>query len=204
MRVILSFLLCMAVVNDRSALAASPDSSVSAYETVKSVTDELLARLIVVQPLYESDQEKYFQEIDLSLAPFVDFGGFSRGVMAKYYRRASDEQKSQFVVTFRTALIRTYSKALAEFDNEQIIVLEDDKPQKDPNKARVSLEVHAKDGAIYLIEYSLVWMDEKWKLRNIVIEGINIGLQFRSQFSASMQEHKNDMDSVIQNWNVDV
>jgi len=194
----------MAVVNVSPVLATPPDSKDSAYETVKSVTDELLARLIVVQPLYESDREKYFQEIDISLAPFIDFSGFSRGVMAKYYRRASSDQKTRFVSTFRTALIRTYSKALAEFDNEQIIVLQDNKPQKDPRKARVPLEVHAKDGTIYLIVYSLVWMDEKWKLRNIVIEGINIGLQFKSQFSASMQEHKNNMDDVIENWNVDV
>jgi phospholipid transport system substrate-binding protein len=203
MRIILNFLLCAAVINVSPVLATPPESG-SAYETVKLVTDELLARLIVVQPLYESDREKYFQEIDISLAPFIDFGGFSRGVMAKYYRRASSDQKTRFVSTFRTSLIRTYSKALAEFDNEQIIVLQDDKPQKDPKKARVRLEVHAKDGTIYLIEYSLVWLDEKWKLRNIVIEGINIGLQFRSQFAASMQEHKNDMDNVIDNWNVDV
>lgn len=204
MRIILSFLLCTAVINVSPVLATSPESGESAYETVKSVTDDLLAKLIVVQPLYESDREKFFQEVDSSLGPFIDFGGFSRGVMAKYYRRASSDQKTRFVSTFRTALIRTYSKALAEFDNQQIIVLEDNKPQKDPRKARVSLEVHARDGTIYLIEYSLVWMDEKWKLRNIVIEGINIGLQFRSQFAASMQEHKNDMDNVIKNWNVDV
>lgn len=203
MRIILNFLLCAAVINVSPVLATPPEPG-SAYETVKSVTDELIARLIVVQPLFESDREKYFQEIDASLAPFIDFAGFSRGVMAKYYRRASSDQKTRFASTFRIALIRTYSKALAEFDNEQIIVLQDDKPQKDPMKARVRLEVHAKDGATYLMEYSLVWIDEKWKLRNIVIEGINIGLQFRSQFAASMQEHKNDMDSVIKNWNADV
>jgi phospholipid transport system substrate-binding protein len=204
MRIILSFLLCAAVINVSPVLAALPESGDSAYETVKSITDDLLARLIVVQPLYESDREKFFQEVDISLAPFIDFGGFSRGVMAKYYRRASSDQKTRFVSTFRTALIRTYSKALAEFDNEQIVVLQNDKPQKDPKKARVSLEVHAKDGTIYLIEYSLVLIDGKWKLRNIVIEGINIGLQFRSQFAASMQTHKNDMDNVIDSWNVDV
>lgn len=204
MRIILRFLLCAAVINVSPVLAAPPESGNSAYETVKSITDDLLARLIVVQPLYESNREKFFQEVDISLAPFIDFGGFSRGVMAKYYRRASSDQKTRFVSTFRTALIRTYSKALAEFDNEQIIVLQNNKPQKDPRKARVSLEVHAKDGTIYVIEYSLVLIDGNWKLRNIVIEGINIGLQFRSQFAASMQEHKNDMDSVIKNWNVDV
>ncbi len=204
MRFTLSLIFGLTVVTILPALALPSASTNSAYETVKSVTDELLVKLVEVQPLYENDKEKFFQEIDVSLAPFIDFGGFSRGVMAKYYRRASSEQKSQFAVRFRISLIRTYSKALAEFDNQEIIVVQNNRPLKDPGKARVSLEVHRKDGSIYPIEYSLVWIDGKWMLRNIVISGINIGLQFRSQFAASMQQYKNDIDKVIENWNVDV
>ncbi len=177
---------------------------VSAYEEVKRVTDELLKKLIQVQPLYETDRQKFYQEVDQSLGQFIDFDGFSRGVMAKYYRRATDEQKARFVRTFRDELIQTYSKALVEFDNEEVIVKPEDKPQKDPRKAKIRLEVHGKDGTIYPVDYSLVQKNGNWKLRNIVINGINIGLQFRSQFSSSMQKYKNDIDLVIENWNVNV
>ena len=178
--------------------------SPSAYESVQTATDELLAKLVAVQSMYESDREEFFREIDGSLAPFVDFNGFSRGVMAKYYRRATKEQRSRFAVTFRDSLIRTYAKALVEFDNQQVVVKEQNKSQKDPKKARVSLEIHGKDGTIYLVEYSLVLVDDLWKLRNIVINGINIGLQYRSQFSNYMQQYKNNIDEVIGHWEVDV
>lgn len=182
-----------------SQLSAAP----SPYESVQTSTEQLLEKLAEVQPIYKSDKDKFFQEVDSSLAPFIDFEGFSRGVMAKYYRRASDQQKARFAEVFRNSLIKTYAKALVEFDNPQVIVKQDNKPQKDPRKARVSLEVYGKDGSAYPVEYSLVLVNERWKLRNLVIDGINIGLQFRSQFTAYMQQYKNDIDKVIDNWSVD-
>lgn len=198
---ILSGLAAMTVL---PVLASSAETGGSARDTVKWVTDDLLEKLIEVQPLYESDREEFFREVDISMGQFIDFGGFSRGVMAKYYRRASGEQRVRFAMTFRDTLIRTYAKVLVEFDNQQVIVLPGNKQQKDDRKARVRLEVYGSNGSVYPIEYSMVRVDEKWKLRNIVIAGINIGLQFRSQFAASMQKYKNDIDQVIENWNVDV
>jgi phospholipid transport system substrate-binding protein len=123
--------------------------------------------------------------------------------MAKYYRRASEQQKDRFVSVFQSSLIHTYATALVEFDNQQVVVKESNAPQKDPKKARVNLEVTGNDGTVYPVEYSLVLIDGDWKLRNLVINGINIGLQFRSQFSAYMQQHKNNIDKVIENWKVD-
>ncbi len=180
-------------------LSAAP----SPFESVQASTEQLLEKLAEVQPIYKSDKDKFFQEVDSSLAPFIDFKGFSRGVMAKYYRRASDQQKARFAEVFRNSLIKTYAKVLVDFDNPQVTVKQNNKPQKDPRKARVSLEVHGKDGSVYPVEYSLVLVNEQWKLRNLVIDGINIGLQFRSQFTAYMQQYKNDIDKVIDNWSVD-
>ena len=54
---------------------------------------------------------------------------------------------------------------------------------------------------IYPVDYSVVYKDEAWKLRNVVIDGINVGLQFRSQFADSMRRHR-DIDAVIRSWDV--
>ena len=140
----------------------------------------------------------------MTLGPFIDFEGFSRGVMAKYYRRASYQQKSDFASTFRKGLIETYAKALVEFENQKVVVLKPDSPQKKPDRAQITLEIYGQDGTIYKVDYSLVLKDENWKLRNLTINGINIGLQFRSQFGAYMSKYKNNIDEVVTNWSVDV
>tara|TARA_R110002072_G_scaffold2252_3_gene18619 strand:- start:2672 stop:3274 length:603 start_codon:yes stop_codon:yes gene_type:complete len=195
-QVILGLMLsCSLAVN-----AATPDPK----QAVQEATDTLLAKLIAVKPLYAESPAKFFTEIDQSLAPFVDFDGFSRSVMAKYYRRATEKQKQQFVETFRKGLIETYAKALVEFDNEKVILLEPSIDPERPDRASIGLEIHGANNRIFPVEYSLILVENQWLLRNVVIEGINIGLQFRSQFAASMQKNRNDIDAVISSWSVDV
>ena len=198
-RRLLKLLPCILLAGLFSAPAWAAESPV---QHVENITDELLVKLKEIQPLYESDQEAFFTEVDASLAPHIDFVGFSRGVMAKHYRQASEEQRDQFTQTFRKALIRTYSTALVEFDNQKIVVKEPKKPQRRPDRATVDLEIHTGGGAVFPVEYSLVLDGDAWKLRNVVINGINIGLQFKSQFSSYMQQYRGDIDEVIANWSV--
>lgn len=175
----------------------------AAHEAVRQATDELLAKFEEIQPLYEKDKEKFFAEVETSLAPFVDFEGFSRGVMAKYYRRASEEQRKRFVDKFRNSLVRTYADALVGFDNQKVEVVEPRKPSEG-DRASVEVKIHGSDGKIYPVDYTMIREEGKWKLRNLVVNGINLGLQFRSQFSAYMQKYNGDMEKVIKNWDVDV
>jgi phospholipid transport system substrate-binding protein len=184
--------------------AATPPATPEPKQAVQAATDKLLAKLVAVKSLYAESPGEFFLEIDQSLAPFVDFDGFSRSVMAKYYRRATDEQQLQFVETFRKGLIETYSRALVEFDNQTVVVLDPSIDPQRPDRASIGLEIHGANNRIFLVEYSLVLVDNEWLLRNVVIEGINIGLQFRSQFAASMRKNRNDIDAVIQTWSVDV
>lgn len=175
----------------------------SAREVVEQATNELLAKLKEIQPLYEDDKEKFFDEVEASVDPFIDFEGFARGVMAKYYRRATDEQKQRFVSKFKDSLVRTYGDVLVGFDGQEVKVLDGAEDSVREDRASVNLEIKGTSGEIYPVTYTMVYTDSGWKLRNITVEGINIGLQFRSQFSSYMQEHGNDIEKVIENWDID-
>ena len=94
----------------------------TAYESVVESTDVLLTRLKDVQPIYADDPERFFGEVQNALDPYIDFEGFARGVMAKHYRSASEEQRIAFQEKFRQSLVRTYATALLEFDNQEVIV----------------------------------------------------------------------------------
>jgi phospholipid transport system substrate-binding protein len=191
-----------AMIKRQLAWVVLAESQPDPYLAVQESTHLLLAKLVEVQPIYKTDPEKFYREVQLSLAPFIDFDGFSRGAMAKYYARATASQRDQFSEKFQRELVQTYANALVEFDNQKVEVLPLSTPV-DGDRATVDLNVYGSDGKIYPIAYTLALIDGKWKLRNIVVDGINIGLQFRSQFSNYMQKYKNDIDQVIANWNVD-
>ena len=65
--------------------------------------------------------------ISLALQPLVDFNRISRNVMGKYYKDATQEQREEFEDVFKTSLLKTYSKTLAEFKDEEIIILPETK-----------------------------------------------------------------------------
>ncbi len=39
-----------------------------------------------------------------------------------------------------------------------------------------------------------------WSLRNVIINGINIGKLFRDQFADTMQKNRNDLEKTIAGW----
>lgn len=175
----------------------------SAHEAVEEATNQLLDQLKEIQPLYEDNREEFFQKVETTVSPFIDFEGFARGVMAKYYRRATDAQKEQFVETFKDSLVETYGDTLVGFEGQKVEVEKPSHEDPDSDRASVKLKIHGADGQVYPVTYTMVRQDGQWKLRNVTVEGINIGLQFRSQFASYMREHGNDIDKVIENWDVD-
>ncbi|MDG1207071.1 MAG: ABC transporter substrate-binding protein [Pseudomonadales bacterium] len=193
----LAGLICCLIVNAVNADSTDP------FDAVEQANGVLLSQLNESLVLYETDPAAFYKAVDESLGPFIDFTGFSRGVMAKYYKRATKQQQQDFVAVFRKGLIETYSNALVGFDNQQINVVRPTTPQKKPERPVITIEITGQDGSIYKVDYNLILLDGQWKLRNVVINGINIGLQFRSQFQASMSKNKNNLDEVIAGWSVD-
>ena len=129
----------------------------------------------------------------------VDSAGISRSIMTvKYSRRASDEQLKRFEDNFKRSLMQFYGNALLEYDNQSIRVL----PAKaeGADRASVGMEVRDSKGTVYPVSYTMVQLDGQWKLRNVIINGINVGKLFRDQFADSMQRNGNDLDRTIDGW----
>lgn len=194
--------ICLIFVSSMMFVSVQAESQ-TAMETVKSNTDQLTKKLVEIKPLYPDQKERFYEEVESTLSPVIDFKGFSRGVMAKYYRSASEEQRQKFAQKFKGGLIRTYAEAMVKFKNEKMEVMSES-PGKKPGRATVKMVFHGSDGTLYPVEYSMVLKDGEWLLKNIVINGINIGLQFKSQFSALMQKYRNNIDEVIANWDTKV
>jgi phospholipid transport system substrate-binding protein len=39
-----------------------------------------------------------------------------------------------------------------------------------------------------------------WKLRNVIIESVNLGEIYHNQFEAAARKHDGDLDNVIDSW----
>ncbi|WAJ36733.1 ABC transporter substrate-binding protein [Pseudomonas sp. GOM7] len=187
-------LLAMLAVLPLLAFAAP-----SAHEVVQQTTETLLADLKANKERYRSDPNAFYESLNEILGPVVDVEGISRGVMTvRYSRQASPEQMSRFQENFKRSLMQFYGNALLEYDNQDIRVLPG--AAEEPQRTSVGMEIRDGKGVVYPLSYTMVAEDGTWKLRNVIINGINVGKLFRDQFAQSMQANRNDLDKVIDTW----
>lgn len=189
-----SLLVLLACLPFAGHAAATPQ------QLVQATTDKVLGELNSKREEFRQDPEAFYQALDGILGPVVDFDGFARGVMTvRYSRQASPQQMQAFQDSFKRSLVRFYGGALLEYDNQEIRMLPAP-PSREPNRASVNMEVVGRAGAVYPVTYTLEQKAGAWKVRNVIINGINIGKLFRDQFAESMRSNGNDLDRVIATW----
>lgn len=178
----------------------------AAFDIVRSTTDTLLAQITENRDIYQQDTEVFFADVDGLLSTIIDYKRIARRVMAKYYKRAEPAQQDAFRVVFKRSLMKVYAKALLEYKNERIVILPPSKNKKaSTKKQRVDIELYNAAGKKYPITYSM-YLDKQqhWKMENVIVNGVNIGLTYRNQFARLMKVNQNDIDLVIANWTSDI
>ncbi|HTN29927.1 MAG TPA: ABC transporter substrate-binding protein, partial [Pseudomonas sp.] len=175
--------------------AAAP----SAQQVVEQSVERMLDDLKTNKVRYRTDREAFYQSLNDILGPVVDVRGISRSIMTvKYSRQASEAQMQRFEDNFKRGLMQFYGNALLEYDNQGIRILP--QRQSESDRASVGMEVIGQNGAVYPLSYTMVKQGDAWLLRNVIINGINIGKLFRDQFAEAMQRNGNNLDKTIDGW----
>ena len=180
---------------------------------VASATDRVMNIVRDARNYYHDNPEKYYQSIKRELNDFVDFRGFARGVMGRYAtsaryrdldepgRKKLQAQLDLFSEVVRESLVRTYSKGLLAFGGSRIEL--DFTSEIESGKTKVSVRqfIYSEKPEPYVVVYQMRKnKDGSWKLRNMIVEGVNLGQIFRSQFEAAVLENDGDLDKVISSW----
>ena len=172
----------------------------SSYEYVEIIHEDIVLVVRAKQGIYEENPEEFIKAISFTLEPLVDFKRISRNVMGRYYKDANKEQIEKFNKVFKASLLDTYSKTLAEFKDEEILVSSEVKKSPKGNREKVSLQI-VTSTKVYPAIYDMYLNKQgQWKLINIVINGVNLGLTFRNQFYSLMEKEGNNLDVVIERW----
>ena len=174
-------------------------AATSAHDLVQDTTNRMLADLAANKEKYKKDPQDFYAALNTIVGPVVDAEGISKSIMTvKYSRKATPAQMKTFEENFKRGLFQFYGNALLEYNNQGITV----EPAKDESGDRTSvgMTVKGSSGSIYPVSYTLEKINGEWKLRNVIINGINIGKLFRDQFADAMQRNGNDLDKTINSW----
>ena len=106
----------------------------------------------------------------------------------------NNEQKMRIVHEFKTLLIRTYGKALLEYNNQEVNYL-DMLGSVEKGKVKVKTEVTQAGGSAIPLNYSLKRGKQGWQVYDIQVDGISLVTNYRSSFSREIT--KNGVEGLI-------
>jgi phospholipid transport system substrate-binding protein len=210
-------LLVWFLVSVTSAQAWSQDHA--AYTLVQDTTRQVMAVVEAADAYAEAEPERYYRQIQDLLDPLIDFRGFARKVMGPYassarYRSLDEagrqklvDQLDRFTAAMRASLVRTYSKGLLAFGGSRIELVPPESAgaaeADDTESSRLSVRqlIFADRQKPYEVIYQMgEEKSREWKLRNVIIESVNLGEVYKDQFLASAREKDGDLDAVIASW----
>ncbi len=173
-----------------------------------AATEKLLAPQLVIEntsrallgklkdPEFASNKTEIHNFVDEAIFPNVDTVRMSALVLGKHWRKASKQQKKQFIAAFKNLLVNTYSTTFTEqFDNWTIDYLPL-KLKASDKTTTVKTIVSQSGKANAKIDYSMVRRNEQWKIYDLKVEGISLVISNRESFSQMIKD-SGSLDKVI-------
>ena len=151
---------------------------------VRRLSDDVLATIKADKSLRSGDIAKVMAVVDSKIMPNVNFQRMTASAVGPAWRQASPEQQKRLQEEFKILLVRTYSGALSQIDDETVTV----KPLRgSPTESEVVVrsEIRGRGEPIQL-DYRLEKTPGQgagWKIFNLNVLGVWLVDTYRSQFA---------------------
>ncbi len=166
------------------AFAATPES---AQELMISTVEQTLAKLKAKKEFIKKNPEYLNALVNEYVVPRFDFERSARWVLGKYWRKATPEQRKQFIIEFKNLLVRTYATSLSEYSDQKITYLPF-RGKSGAEEVTVRSEVEQAGGFPIPIDYRLHKKNGEWKVFDVVIDDISLIANYRTSFGREIRK----------------
>jgi phospholipid transport system substrate-binding protein len=174
--------------------AATVQPQDSPRALVQSVTGEVLGALRDRDGESGGDRAKLVALIENRVLPYFDFRLMAAQVLGYHWRRADEAQREAFTGAFKQLLTNTYAAVFDRYSNQSVEVLE---AQDIGTSGRVTVPTHVKTPGEQdiQVDYRLYRHNGKWQVYDVVVDGISLLINYRSEYSRILQQ--NSLDDLI-------
>jgi phospholipid transport system substrate-binding protein len=151
---------------------------------IKRLSDDVMAAIKSDKAIQAGDTNRIMALVDSKIMPSVNFQRMTASAVGPAWRQATPEQQKRLQDEFKTLLIRTYSGALAQVDDQTISI----KPQRSsPSDTEVVVRTEVRGrGEPIQLDYRLEKTPGQgagWKIYNLNVLGVWLVETYRSQFA---------------------
>ena len=197
------------------ATVAIGNDSASPTSIIESTTSQIMAIVGEAPEYFDTDPDRFYNEIGAVLNKTIDWRGFAKGVMGDYasnarYRSLDDDsrkllrdQLQSFTEIIKSGLIRTYAKGLLAFSGSKFEIVDYEAIQPNARSASITQLVYGSGDRTYTVRYQMGRSrDGSWRLRNLIVADINLGQIYQNQFAAAAKSADGNVAKVVAEWDV--
>jgi phospholipid transport system substrate-binding protein len=188
MNKLIALLLCL--LSQQVVIAAESDPQV----LIRQTADRVLLQIQSNSEQYLQDPAKLYALVDEVVLPHFDFVTMTDLALGRYKNKITAEQKPLIINEFRVLLVRTYGKALLEYNDQEIIYLPTE-GSLEQGDVMVKTEIEQEGGFPIPLNYSLKASKQGWKVYDISVDDISLVTNYRSSFARQIK--KNGVDGLI-------
>ncbi len=175
-------LLALVMFGGATPMALAADEAPDAM--IKRLSDDVLGSIKSDKAIQGGDTSRILGLVDSKIMPNVNFQRMTAAAVGPAWRQATPEQQKKLQDEFKILLVRTYSGALAQVDDQTISI----KPQRSgatDTDVVVRTEIRGRGEPIEL-DYRLEKTPGQgagWKIYNLNVLGVWLVETYRTQFA---------------------
>ncbi|AEC21667.1 exported protein [Pusillimonas sp. T7-7] len=191
-----ALLAISALVLSAPTLAQSQvDAKAAPNDFVQEVATNALEEVKKNRAVQSGDLNSINQVIDQFVLPYVNFEKTTRLAAGRHWRQATPQQQQDLVQAFKGTLIRTYSGALANVDQQSAIKMLPFRGDASADDVVVRSTLTQSNGPAVGVDYRLEKTPQGWKIYDLNVENIWLIQNYRNQFSQQISQ--NGIDGLI-------
>ena len=174
---------------------------IGAFHPVQAESSEALA------PIFEANisaiihaSQADSSDAQSTLAQYIDFPSITRGVLGKHRDQLSGAQNTRFQAEFEKSMVTLLGVATQAAGAFTTHITQTKLSPKNSNRGQTYAEIKTDKGQVISLIASVAKSDERWLVRNLIFDGVNLGLTYRNQFDQLMQKHNGDAEAAINEW----
>lgn len=169
-------------------LLAAPLRWAAAGEPTEAIRSAIDRGVDVIKGANLRDRKQRAEAIE-RLRPIVypvfDFKEMAMRSLGSHWRTIDGQQQSEFVVVFTRLLERTYADQIDLYNGQQVVYRAE---RIDGDYVEVDTQLIGGDKQRYSVIYRLHKVDGKWRIYDVVAEGVSIVNNYRAQFARTLNK----------------
>jgi phospholipid transport system substrate-binding protein len=167
------------------ALAASPARAGTPLDQLRLQVDRVL-KVLDDPELKKPDKAKDRRLAVRKIANDIfDFSETAKRSLGRHWQARTPAEQSEFVLLFSDLLERSYLSKIELYGGEKIQYLSD--AVENGDQAKVLTKIVARQGSEIPIEYRMHKKGERWLVYDVMIEGVSLVSNYRTQFNKIIQ-----------------